>query len=148
YLTVNVATTPTVIVPDVEDLSLRNAIIQLESAGLKVGTVSYESSRFKNTVLRQSAAADSTIKKGATVNLVVSDGLGQKMVEIPNIIGLKLTQAQQKLREVGLRIGDLHFEPSDTAAANIIIDYSPKPPEIPVGETIQLIISERPKTGN
>ncbi|MGK7369851.1 MAG: PASTA domain-containing protein, partial [Candidatus Halalkalibacterium sp. M3_1C_030] len=54
YLTVNTVSTPKVEVPKVVNLSLRNAKIQLQNYGLVVGTVSYESSRFKNSVLRQS----------------------------------------------------------------------------------------------
>ena len=51
YLTVNAATKPTVKVPNVVNLSLRNAQIQLQNYGLEVGSISYESSRFKNAVL-------------------------------------------------------------------------------------------------
>ncbi|MDZ7692608.1 MAG: PASTA domain-containing protein [Balneolaceae bacterium] len=88
YLTVNTESQPTVQVPEVVNLSLRNARIQLQNYGLTIGTISYESSRFKNSVMRQSIPAGRTVDKGATVDLVVSDGLGEKMVDMPDIIGL------------------------------------------------------------
>src|SRR5699024_6840704 len=54
YLAVNIISHPTVTMPNLKNLSLRNARIQLENVGLKIGTVSYQSGRFKNTVLHQS----------------------------------------------------------------------------------------------
>lgn len=143
YLTVNTVENPTVEVPDVVDLSYRNARIQLQNYGLQVGTVSYESSRFKNRVLRQSVSAEQEVPKGTVVDLAVSDGLGEKMVEIPNITGLRLSEAQQKLQEVGLRVGEIRFQPSKEYDPNVILDYTPQKDEVVIGETLQLVVSER-----
>ncbi|MDZ7771526.1 MAG: PASTA domain-containing protein [Balneolaceae bacterium] len=143
YLTVNTVTTPTVVVPEVVNLSLRNARIQLQNYGLQVGAVSFESSRFKSSVLRQSVAPGDTVPKGMVVDLTVSDGLGQKMVTVPDIVGLKITEAQQKLREVGLR-AELRFQPSDAQPPNTILDYTPRQEQIVEGETLVLIVSEQP----
>lgn len=143
YLTVNTETNPTVKVPDVVSLSYRNARIQLQNNGLKVGTVSYESSRFKNSVLRQSVPASKIVPKGTVVDLAVSDGLGEKMVQVPNIRGLRLSEAQQKLQEAGLRVGEIRFQPSKEFEPNVILDFSPKKEEIVIGETLKLIVSER-----
>lgn len=143
YLTVNTEAHPTVTVPEVVNLSLRNARIQLQNYGLAVGTVSYESSRFKNSVLRQSIAAGDTVEKGTPIDLVVSDGLGDRLVAVPDIVGLSLTEAQQKLREAGLRIGDFRFEPTRDASPNTVLDYAPKQNRVVEGETIKLIVSER-----
>lgn len=143
YLTVNTVENPTVEVPDVVDLSYRNAKIQLQNYGLQVGTVSYESSRFKNRVMRQSVSPDQEVPKGTVVDLAVSDGLGEKMVEIPNIQGLRLSEAQQKLQEVGLRVGEIRFQPSKEYEPNVILDFTPKKEEVVIGETLKLIVAER-----
>jgi len=105
YLTVNSSVTPTLEVPSVVDLSLRNAQIQLQSQGLDVGAIDYASSRFQNTVLSQSIPAGATVETGTAVNLVVSDGLGMSKVKIPEILGKRLGVAQRALRESGLRVG-------------------------------------------
>lgn len=143
YLTVNTQSNPTVTVPDVVDLSYRNARIQLQNYGLQVGTVSYESSQFKNSVLRQSVPAGKVVPKGTIVDLAVSDGLGEKMVQIPNIKGLRLSEAQQKLQQAGLRVGEFRFKPSKEYAPNVILDYEPKTEEVVIGKTINLVVSER-----
>jgi beta-lactam-binding protein with PASTA domain len=143
YLTVNTEVRPVVVVPNVVSLSIRNAQIQLQNYGLEVGSTSYESSRFKNVILRQSIPQGDTVAKGTTIDLVVSDGLGDKIVTIPEIIGLRLPQAQLKLREVGLRLGEIRFRPVRDVAPNTVLEYTPNVAEIIEGETIDLVLSER-----
>lgn len=143
YLTVNTESNPTVQVPKVVDLSFRNARVQLENYGLRVGTVSYESSRFKNVVLRQSIPPNNVVPKGTKIDLAVSDGLGEKLVEIPNIKGLRLAEAQQKLQKAGLRIGEIRFQPSKEVEPNVILNYEPQKEQVKEGETLKLIVSER-----
>ena len=143
YLTVNAAVKPQVVVPNVENLSLRNAQIQLQNYGLEIGSISYESSRFKNAVLRQSISEGVTVPKGTTIDLVVSDGLGDKIVDVPEIIGLRLPDAQFKLREAGLRVGEIRFQPIKDTVPNTVLDYSPKVTSLVEGESLTLVISER-----
>lgn len=143
YLTVNAEVKPKVQVPNVVNLSLRNAQIQLQNYGLQVGSISYESSRFKNAVLRQSIPEGVAVDKGTTIDLVVSDGLGDKIVEIPTIIGLRLPDAQLKLREAGLRVGEIRFQPIKDVIPNTVLDYTPKVSSLVEGESLNLVISER-----
>ncbi len=143
YLTVNAAVKPQVVVPNVVNLSLRNAQIQLQNYGLEVGSISYESSRFKNAVLRQSIPEGITVEKGRLIDLVVSDGLGDKIVTIPEIVGLRLPEAQLKLREVGLRVGEIRFQPMKDVIPNTVLDFTPKVTQLVEGGTLTLVISER-----
>lgn len=143
YLTVNTATTPQTVVPDVVNMSLRNAEIQLENHGLTVGTKSYESSRFRNTILRQSVAPGDTVSRGTVVNLAVSDGLGSRIVDVPDVSGLRLSEAQQAITAAGLRVGEVRFQPSREYTANTVISYSPDEEKLTEGESLLLIVAER-----
>lgn len=143
YLTVNTAVTPQTVVPNVVNMSLRNAEIQLENHGLVVGTRSYESSRFRNTILRQSVAAGDTIGRGTVINLAVSDGLGSRLVTVPDIQGLRLTEAEQALTSVGLRVGEIRFQPSLEYDPNRVIAFTPDQQEMNEGQSLLLIVSER-----
>lgn len=143
YLTVNTATTPQTAVPNVVNMSLRNAEIQLENHGLTVGTKSYESSRFRNTILRQSVAAGDTVARGTVVNLAVSDGLGSRIVEVPDVVGLRLSEAQQTITKAGLRVGEVRFQPSREFTPNTVISFSPDAEELTEGESLQLVVAER-----
>ncbi len=148
YLVVNMISHPTVEMPNLQNLSLRNARIQLVNSNLKIGTISYQSGRFKNTVLHQSIQPKKVVKKGAEVDLVVSNGLGKKRVEIPQIIGLELTKAVQKVRKKGLRVGQVRYKPSKKAPPNTVLNYYPKVEETVVGSTLQFVVSELPKTNH
>lgn len=143
YLTVNTAERQTVEVPNLVSLSLPNARIQLENYGLSRGTVSYESGRFRNTVLRQSVSAGDTVEQGTVIDLAVSDGLGSEIVRIPEIEGLRLPEAMQKLREAGLRIGEVHFQPSGDVMPNTVLSYSTNAEVLREGETLNLVVSVR-----
>ncbi|NBC27436.1 MAG: PASTA domain-containing protein [Bacteroidetes bacterium] len=142
YLTVNTEVRPTAVVPDVEDLSLRNARIQIENYGFEVGTISYESSRFRNAVMEQSLAPGDTADKGSVINLVVSDGLGDRMVAVPDVVGLRLTEAQQQLREASLRIEEIRFEPS-AEEPNTVLSIRPDAEELTEGQALTLVVAER-----
>jgi eukaryotic-like serine/threonine-protein kinase len=142
YITINTTSTPTVVVPEVQDLSLRNATIQLQNSGLQVGNVTYESSRFRNSVLRQSIPSGRRVTQNTTVDLIVGDGLGNVMVRIPNISNMHLTQAQNALREAGLRVGTIQFQPTDRVAPNTVIRFTPDDqPNVYEGTAIDLVVS-------
>lgn len=143
YLTVNTEVRPTAIVPDVVSLTLRNAEIQIENYGFTVGTRSYESSRFRNTILRQSLAPGDTVARGTTINLVISDGLGDRVVTVPEIVGESLSEAQQKIRRAGLRVGEIRFQASRDVVPNTVLSFTPNENELTEGETLTLIVSER-----
>lgn len=143
YLTVNTPEVPMVNVPNVVNLSLRNAEIQLQNHGLQVGNISYASSRFKNSVLNQSVLAGTSVRRGSAVNLVVSDGLGQNKVSVPDIVGLTLAEAQRAVRQAGLRVGAIQFQRTADIEPNHILGFSPAGADsLFEGESINLFVSE------
>jgi|SRR5699024_1317829 len=143
YLTVNSETQTTVEVPQLVNLSFRNARIQIKNVGLKVGTVSYESSRFKNSVLEQSIEALTIVPKGTAIDLTISDGLGGKLVDVPELKGLRLSKAQRKILDKGLQVSEIEFKPSREVPPNTVLDFSPDEDQLLEGESIKLIISEK-----
>ncbi len=142
YITINTTSTPSVVVPEVQDLSLRNATIQLQNSGLQVGNVTYESSRFRNSVLRQSIPSGRRVTQNTTVDLIVGDGLGNVMVRIPDVTNMHLTEAQNALRAAGLRVGSIQFQATDRVAPNTVLRYEPfDQPNVYEGTAIDLIVS-------
>ena len=145
YITVNTTSTPTVSVPDITGLSLRNATIQLQNSGLITGNITYESSRFRNSILRQSVPAGRRVDHNTRVDLVVGDGLGSAMVAIPNLNQLHFTRAQNEINEAGLRVGSIRFEPTSQVPPNTVLRYSPSGPErVYEGTSVDLVVSVSP----
>lgn len=143
YLTVNTEVHPTSVVPDVVDMSLTNARIQIENYGFTVGTTTYETARFRNTVLRQSLTPGDTVRRGEVINLVVSDGLGGRIVDVPDIVGNSLTEAQQKIRRAGLVVEDIRYEASREVTPNTVLSFSPDTDQLTEGQALRLTVSER-----
>jgi len=88
-------------VPNVVGRPVSEAFVRLQAAGLKGRTAKVASTRPKDTVLRQSPAAGSSVKKGATVLLTISKGGGT--VTVPRVVGLTEALATAKLEAVGFK---------------------------------------------
>lgn len=117
YLTVNAKTAPQILLPDLKDVSLKQASMILASYGLKVGELTYKPDLAKDVVLETSSGgktleAGATVKKGSKIDLVLGDGLGQSEVEVPNLIGLSLREAKFVLDGSSLNLGAVVLDPS------------------------------------
>lgn len=94
------------------------------------------------TVTRQNPASYSTVKRGRRVYLVVS--AGAKPVYMPNLIAETLTNAELKLREVGLRVGSVFRDYSTQYPYRGVVTQQSVPPgekvlaNTPVNLTISL----------
>jgi eukaryotic-like serine/threonine-protein kinase len=80
YLTVVAKTPEQISVPNLIDLSLRQAVSILETYGLKLGRVEYTHSEYKNAILEQRYKGrgihpDMTVKIGSAIDLVIGDGI-------------------------------------------------------------------------
>jgi len=145
YLMTSAESRPTVGMPSLVGNSLDNARIQLQARGLKLGTITYESSPYRNSVLSQSVGAGADIRRATIVNLVIGDGVGQRKVPVPSLTGLRLSQAQIRIRDAGLRVGDITYEASLAFDPNHVIRTNPAGADsLFEGTTIHLVIAEQP----
>lgn len=123
YLTVVSSTPPIVKLPDLVDVSLREATSILESYGLKIGQLIYKPDLAQNAVLGlvyngKTVKKGFAIRKGATIDLIVGDGYGNIKVDIPNLSGLNYEEALFVLNASKLRLGAVIFEGSSTDTFN------------------------------
>lgn len=115
YLTLNSNKAPLVNMPNLIDVSLRQAQVLLQSVGLKPGRLSYKPDIAQNVVLEQlygnsSIAAGAKIPKGSTVDLVLGDGLGQGDVSLPDLTGMTLEEARNLLSSSALSVGAVVYQ--------------------------------------
>lgn len=128
YLTVNAGKPPKVKMPNLLDVSYRQAEAILESFGLKVGRITYEPDLAKNAVLKQvyrgaAVHPGRELYKGSAIDLVLGDGLGTSEVPVPDLTGLTKAEAMLVLQGASLNIGNVTFDPSvrDTVNAKIYL---------------------------
>jgi eukaryotic-like serine/threonine-protein kinase len=152
YLTINAKTPPKVKMPDLRDASLKQAQIELESYGLRVGKLTYKPDLALNAVLDQqvrgkSIAPGSMIAKGTRIDLVVGDGLGQTDIDVPNLVGLTLDEAKFVLEGVGLNLGAVVPDNTVGTSQNDAVVYRQVPENDPgnkikQGEPVDVFITE------
>ena len=115
YLTVNASLPPKIKMPDLIDVSYRQAEAILQTFGLKVGTLIYKPDLAKNAVLGQRYKGaeinpGTEIPQGSLIDLVLGDGLGNTKVQVPNLVGLTKGEALFMLKGWSLNIGTLFYD--------------------------------------
>ncbi|NVN94444.1 MAG: PASTA domain-containing protein [Bacteroidetes bacterium] len=125
YLTVVSAEPEKVSMPNLVDLSIRQAISLLETYNLQVGSLEYIPDMAKNAVLYQKYKGaeiepGKPIKKGSRIDLVLGQGTGGGKIQIPFLLGKKQSEVMKILRASSLNIGNEVFEDGkDTVHARV-----------------------------
>jgi len=132
YLTINRHVPPTVEMPNLKDFSFRNAELQLKNMGLRVGNTRYVHDFAKNTVQEQEyngspIAPGTKIQQGSSIDLVLSDGLGEAEFSVPNLIGMTFGAAKTFLERNGLSFLSIRLEEGVTDSASAYINWQDPP---------------------
>jgi len=132
YLTINPHNPPEVELPNIIDGSIKNAQIHLKNRGLILGNIERVPDKYSGTVLRlkvKDKEIDKTnfqnktgikVIKGTTVDLVVGDGVGDTMVDVPDLHDLPEDEAKQLIVGMSLTVGKITYEPSDKPVGTVI----------------------------
>lgn len=137
------------VVPDLRGKKLEEVEAILRENGLELGRV-VEASHDRipqGCVISQNPPPQSRIARGEKVNLLVSKGnesaREQKVVTVPDLIGLKLEEAKVLLAQEGLGVGTLEEIMVGERRGGMVIDQDPLPGrEIAVGQKVNLRISK------
>ena len=128
-------------IPNVTGLLLSDATKRLAEVGFHgmVGESRFHAAAPKGTVLEQTPAAGQHDAEGATVNLVVS--AGQKLVAVPNVVGLQRQEAEAALEAAGLEVGPVTEQASTEAAGQVVASSPKEGVSTPVPTTVRLVVS-------
>jgi len=153
FLTINSRLPEQVVLPKLTDISFRQALVQLENAGLQAGNISYQPSEFHNLVLKATLdgleiVQGEKVNKGTKIDLVVGSGEGVGKVQVPLLKGLSVLEARVVVSEAMLNIGAVVFDESvvtkeDSLNARIW-QQSPDPlatPETDMGTSVDLWVT-------
>jgi eukaryotic-like serine/threonine-protein kinase len=134
YLTVNRVVPPTIEMPQLVNLTFRNADVTLRQYGLRLGDTLYRIDFAKNSVLDQLYLGESIkpgmkIQMGSTIDLVLGTGVSAYEFVVPDLFGLTLDEAKTLLQANGLSTGVVISLPdvTDSAAAYV---YRQSPPRV------------------
>lgn len=128
-------------VPNVVGATETNAANALKDANLKVEKqYEYSSDVEAGNVISQNPTAGSTAEEGATVTLVISQG--KEDVKMPNVVGSGRESAVNTIEGLGLVVGTITEEYSDTVDEGKVISQSVVADKtVQPGTTVNLVVS-------
>lgn len=133
YVIINAQSVRQVPIPDLHDISYRQAEATLKSLGISVKDYVYEPSEYKDLILdiRQngrSIEAGERLDEGSGVTLVIGRGKGTEKVAVPNLCGKSLSEARSLLlsRYLTLGIFEYDVEPTEETESLYIV-YKQEP---------------------
>lgn len=146
YITVVAKHPEQVSMPDLIDLTLRQARARLETYGLDIDSLEYIPDLARNAVIYQKFEGknienETMIEKGSKIVLVLGLGLSNERISVPLLYGKKQADAKRVLLDASLNIGIEIFEDGDdTAHARV---YKQKPyysrkTYLRLGETVDI----------
>ncbi len=146
YLTVVAMLPEQVAMPNLIDLTLRQAKSILETYGLSVSSLKYVPDIAKNAVLQQNYKGKKIkqgvlLEKGSKINLVLGEGLHQERISVPLLIGKKRNQAISILHASSLNVGSEIFEDGNDTSKIRVYKQSPRASELKIiklGQAVNL----------
>lgn len=127
--------------------------VQLDTATDSVGTYGWvldtrrvrQDGTVAGEVVATDPAAGEDLEEGETLRLVVS--LGEELIIVPALVGLSLEEAEATLEVVGLELGEVTREHSETIEAGIVLDVVLGLGETAVekGRTVGVVVSDGPQ---
>lgn len=152
YLIVNSSTVRKVTVPDVREYSLRQAESMLRSVGIKVDSIVYVTSEFKDLVqyVKQKdmpLEVGARIPEGSAVTLFVGRGLNNELCEVPSFRKLTLERATNMAHTSFLNIGTVIYneQPIDEDEKAQYVVYKQEPvteAKVSMGSAIKLYMTK------
>jgi beta-lactam-binding protein with PASTA domain len=119
YVIINAQHVRQIPLPELHDISYRQAEATLKSLGINVSNYVYEPSEYKDLILDvrqngQSLAAGDRIDEGSDVVLVIGRGKGTEKIAVPNLCGKTLQEARSILLGKYLTLGIYEYDEAPT----------------------------------
>jgi eukaryotic-like serine/threonine-protein kinase len=110
--------------PDVTEMSMAEARRLLVENGFDIVAEKsiYDATYPESTVVQQNPAAYSRVKNGRRVYVTLS--AGEKLVQVPRVIGESERDAEFTLKQSGLLLGDVYYEYHDYHLRGVVSEQS------------------------
>jgi len=114
-LTINAFNPEMVAVPNLIDLPIRQALLQIESSGFKMGESRFRPDQSINLVLDQlyngkKVNPGDSLQKGSVIDLVLGKGLSNQRSSVPDLMGMHLDPAKNKIIVSAFSLGTYVYD--------------------------------------
>jgi len=146
YLTIVSEKPESVMMPNLKNLSLRQALVTLEQNDLRIGELEYVDYFAMNAVVEQLEDGQpiepgKEILKGTVIDLQVGKGSTSVSVAIPMLIGKRKAEAEKAIHYAYLNVGNEYYlDGKDTARARVY-NTDPEPltdNTFPLGQKVDI----------
>ena len=135
-----------VTMPNLRNLSLRQAMVSLNAAGLKVDKLEFVDYFARNAVIEQKIKDEviepkQEVVKGTAVTLVVGYGNGDRTTNLPDLIGVNLADVKYQINKASLNIGTVIFIDDDDESSLFVSRMSPEysiDTKVPLGSMVNV----------
>lgn len=131
-------------IPDVRNLSERQARIELKKNGFDIGKIKKTFSEEKpvDVIIDAFPESGTTISRDMEVDLIISKGPKPTTAVVPNLVGESISEAKKKITESNLAVGKITYQNNASLLPGTIVSQSVSPGEsIPFESTVDLIVS-------
>lgn len=130
-----------IVAPNLINMTVEQAQNELNSKGLNLTVKSQEYSNQvgEGKIISQTPSPDTKLKKGDSIGVVVSKG--NSKVPVPNVVGLKLTQAEKLLNDNELLLGNVKYE-YNSAEEGTVLSQSLVGGSNDEGQKVSLVVSK------
>ena len=155
-VTINAFRPEMVAMPDLIDLSLRQASKVLESSGLELGQRRYKPDLSINFVIEQiykgkEIDPGDSIQKGSVIDLILGKGLSNQRTDVPYLLGMPLDNAKSRIMESSLNLGTFVYDNSIRSGSDslkaVVFKQNPEYREgvsLPIGSDVYLWLTIDP----
>ncbi|MCF8224150.1 MAG: PASTA domain-containing protein [Bacteroidales bacterium] len=114
-VTINAFNPEMVEMPNLLELSKRQALALIESSGLEIGKLKYKPDLAIDYVLEQHyhgkpVEPGDSIQKGSVIDLVLGKGLSNRRTPVPDLIGMNIEDTRDRILASSLNIGTFTFD--------------------------------------
>lgn len=150
YIIINSRQVKQTPLPEISEISYRQADAMLRAVGINVSNVEYAPSEYKDLVIDvkyggRSISPGFRIPEGSYVTLIVGSGLGGEDILVPSLKGLSMKDAKQETLTASMVIGAIEFDiaPSGNESSYVIYRQHPSAGKlVPAGTRIDIWLSK------
>ena len=132
--------------PNLRNLSLRQAIVTLDAVGLKVDKLEFIDYFARNAVIEQKMKdkvinPKEKVVKGSAITLVVGLGKGDKTTNLPDLVGVNIENAKYQINNASLNIGAEIFVDDDDPENLFVFRMDPyysQDKKVPLGSMVNV----------
>lgn len=136
--------TPSVFIPNLKNLTLRRAELQLAQAGLTLGKIGHThvEETLSGSVIAQSPQPGRFVPRNSSIDLLLSDGVRPLVYLLPDMTGFPMETVLARIRQWNMRSGRIMEVVDENVPQGTVVALTPGPGSAVVeGHSIHLTVT-------